>query len=234
MARSVKSIGWQNKIVGSGTSRAGDLLANESNWRIHVKAQQDALSGILKEVGWVQQVIVNRRTSEEWCASQNVETVVDGHLRVSLALSKGEDTEVPVIYIDLTPKEEALVLATFDPISALAVADNEQLKALLSEIETENGAVKGLLDELELRAQGIPEIDNNVNAVSPKGSQYEQTRMPVNIGRLLFFLGVEEQQRMSENMGVFYDPEIQGQADFVKRKVGEMADEICARLSSEP
>ena len=45
--------------------------------------------------------------------------VVDGHARVALALSRGEAT-VPVLYVDLEPEEEALVLATLDPISAMA------------------------------------------------------------------------------------------------------------------
>ena len=44
------------------------------------KAPQDALAGALDDVGWIQQVPVNRRTG----------FVVDGHARVALALSRGE------------------------------------------------------------------------------------------------------------------------------------------------
>ena len=39
--------------------------------------------------------------------------VVDGHARVALAISAGE--RVPVVYVDLSEKEEALILATLDP-----------------------------------------------------------------------------------------------------------------------
>src|SRR5690606_4570024 len=53
---------WQNRIVGSGEEAPDQLLANPANWRIHPQAQQDALAGVLSEVGWVQQVIVNQRT----------------------------------------------------------------------------------------------------------------------------------------------------------------------------
>ncbi len=103
---------WRNRIIGSGEENPESLLANPGNWRIHPRAQQDALSGVLSEVGWVANIIVNRQTGH----------VIDGHLRVSLALRRHEPT-VPVTYVDLTPDEEALVLATFDPISAMAAAN---------------------------------------------------------------------------------------------------------------
>ncbi len=86
---------WQNRIIGEGEEDPSQLLANPSNFRIHPKPQQDALSGVLSEVGWVQRVLVNQRTGH----------VIDGHLRVSLAISRNEPT-VPVIYVDLSPEEE--------------------------------------------------------------------------------------------------------------------------------
>jgi len=92
--------GWRSRIVGHGEESPDQLLANPRNWRVHPKAQQDALAVVLDQVGWVQDVIVNQRTGH----------VVDGHLRVSLAISRNEPT-IPVVYIDLDPEEEALVLA---------------------------------------------------------------------------------------------------------------------------
>jgi hypothetical protein len=116
--------GWRNRIVGEGVEHPEQLLANPRNWRIHPKEQQAALTGMLEEVGWVQRVIVNKRTG----------FVVDGHMRVEVAISAGE-TEVPVLYVDLTEEEEAKVLATFDPISGMATMDAEKFKELVSEIE---------------------------------------------------------------------------------------------------
>ena len=109
MTATAEAAGWRNRITGSGEEAPDQLLANPANWRIHPKAQQDALAGALDAVGWVQQVLVNRRTG----------FVVDGHARVALALSRGEPT-IPVLYVDLDPGEEALVLATLDPIGAMA------------------------------------------------------------------------------------------------------------------
>jgi len=139
---------WENRIVGSGMSRAGDLLANEKNWRIHGKSQQDALSAVLGNVGWVAQIIVNKRSDPSWGNKQGIETVVDGHLRVELALSQGEDTEVPVTYVDLSEQEEGLILASFDPIAAMAAADREQLGELLKGIESEDAAIKQMLESI--------------------------------------------------------------------------------------
>jgi hypothetical protein len=48
--------GWRNRITGSGQEAPDQLLANPANWRIHPKAQQDALAGVLDQGGWVQQV----------------------------------------------------------------------------------------------------------------------------------------------------------------------------------
>jgi DNA modification methylase len=127
---------WRNRIVGHGEEDPGQLLANPKNWRIHPKAQQDALAGVLAEVGWVQDVIVNKRTG----------FVVDGHARVALAISAGE--RVPVVYVDLSEQEESLILTTLDPLSAMAAADEDLLAELVGTLEVSDTAVQALLDEL--------------------------------------------------------------------------------------
>jgi hypothetical protein len=133
------SNGWRNRIVGSDRVPPDQLLANPRNWRRHPPSQQQALHGVLEEVGWVQDVLVNQRTG----------FVVDGHLRIELALRSGQST-VPVTYLDLSDQEEALILATFDPLSALATRDDAQLDALLADIQTDNAAVQRLLEDLRL------------------------------------------------------------------------------------
>ena len=111
---------WRNRIVGTGDEAPDQLLANPRNWRIHPKAQQGALASVLDDVGWVGQVLVNRQTGH----------LVDGHLRVELALRR-EEPSVPVTYVDLSEAEEALVLASLDPLAAMAVADPTKLRELL-------------------------------------------------------------------------------------------------------
>ena len=133
--------GWANRIVGYGEEDPTQLLAHPHNWRIHPKYQQDALAGALDEVGWIDEVTVNKRTGY----------VVDGHLRAALAISKGEAT-VPVKYVDLSEEEEAYVIATKDPIAAMAAADSEILADLLAQVRTEDAAVQKLLNEVAAEA----------------------------------------------------------------------------------
>jgi ParB-like chromosome segregation protein Spo0J len=100
---------WRSRIVGSGDEDPAQLLANPRNWRTHPPRQREALRGSLDTVGWVAQILVNRRTGH----------IVDGHARIEEAISRGE-ASVPVLYVDLSDDEERLVLATLDPIGAMA------------------------------------------------------------------------------------------------------------------
>lgn len=128
---------WKNRISGYGEADPEKLLANERNWRLHPKFQQETLESALDEIGWIQDVIINKRSSPEWGQLQNVETLIDGHLRLELAKRKGEK-RVPVKYVDLDPHQEALALATFDPVAALAGSDVDMLQTLLDEISIED------------------------------------------------------------------------------------------------
>lgn len=124
---------WANRIVAHGEEAPEQLLANPLNWRIHPKAQQDALATILDKVGWVQDVIVNRLT----------DTVIDGHLRVALAISRGE-ASVPVVYVELDEAEEKLVLAGLDSLAHMAVTDGAQLASLLKDIAANDASLLAL------------------------------------------------------------------------------------------
>jgi len=137
--------GWRNRIIGEGEEAPDQLLANPANWRIHPKQQQDALAGVLNEVGWVQRVIVNQRTGH----------LVDGHLRVALALRQDAPT-VPVLYVDLDEAEERLILASLDPLAAMAAPDKEKLRDLLDGVQTGEAAVQAMLAELGAASGAVP------------------------------------------------------------------------------
>lgn len=117
---------WQNRIVGHGEEAPDQLLANPKNWRIHPATQEAALVATLDMVGVVQGVIVNRSTGH----------VVDGHLRVALAIRR-EEPSIPVTYVELTEAEEALVLATFDPLTELVTTDHQKLGELFDVLEAD-------------------------------------------------------------------------------------------------
>lgn len=137
---------WRNRIIASGQEAPDQLLANPFNARIHPKPQQDALSGVLNSVGWIAPVIVNQRTGH----------VIDGHLRVSLALSRGEKT-IPVDYVDLDENEEKILLASFDYITSMAVYDREAVDTLLQQVNSDDNDVQALLDKLGV-AHGLESL----------------------------------------------------------------------------
>ena len=130
-------VAWRNRIVGHADVAPSALLPNPRNWRTHPPEQQRALAGALGEVGWVAEVLVNRTTGN----------VVDGHLRIELALARHEAT-VPVTYVELSEDEERLVLASLDPLAAMATAEQEQLAALLAGLAPADEALRALLDDL--------------------------------------------------------------------------------------
>ena len=138
---------WRNRIVGYGEEKPDDLLANPLNWRIHPASQQAVLESVLDAVGWVDEIIVNKSSGY----------VVDGHLRVALALRRGE-ASVPVKYVELTEREEQTVLAVLDPIAAMAVTDDKKYYELLREIAQPDAALEGFLAEAA-RAAGVDLTD---------------------------------------------------------------------------
>jgi hypothetical protein len=155
--------------VGEDMVDADQLLANPTNWRIHPKHQQTALAGVLDNVGWVQRVIVNQRTGH----------VIDGHLRASLAISRGE--QVPVIYVDVDEDEERLILATLDPLAAMAATDAEMLEDLLrglgdTALVQDDEALRALLGTIA--AQTLPFKD--VSGVE-KGAQPNPRQLPIDV-----------------------------------------------------
>jgi DNA modification methylase len=164
------SAGWINRIVGHSDEDPKTLIANEHNWRLHDRAQQRALVGALREVGWVAPVTVNRRSSH----------IVDGHLRVELALSRNEPT-VPVTFVDLSESEERLVLSSLDPIGAMATADRDKLAELLRDLTPTEEGLQNLLTELAdrngIRRLGLVEPDD----LPPEP---EQTEIYVQPGEL--------------------------------------------------
>ncbi len=102
--------------------KARALKADPRNWRKHPKAQRDALQAMLDRVGWADAVIA-RETPEGL-------VLVDGHLRADL----DANAEVPVLVVDLDEAEAGQVLATLDPLAAMAEANTEALSKLLQEV----------------------------------------------------------------------------------------------------
>ena len=161
----------KNRIVGYGEESLDQIQFNPRNWRVHPLNQQNALKGVLDEVGYVQSVIVNKRTGN----------LIDGHLRCQLSAREGNKT-IPVVYVDLSEEEEALVLATLDPIAAMAATDREKLNDLFESINSDNENVLNLLDEIANK-EGLDYGIGLVDDVEPKFDEAEELLKKYGVAR---------------------------------------------------
>lgn len=136
-----KAKGWKNRIIENGVLPAAQYSPHELNARRHPDAQRAALVGSLNTVGWVAPVVISAKSGK----------ILDGHARVEEALVLGPDTPVPFVKVNVTAQEEAIILATLDPITAMASYEKETLDALLREVETGDAALQQLLADLAKR-----------------------------------------------------------------------------------
>ena len=116
---------------------AKSLLPNPKNWRTHNNRQRNVLKGILAEVGYADALLVRELPDGSL-------QLIDGHLRAETTPNQ----KVPVLILDLNEAEADKLLATLDPLTALAGTDQLLLDDLLAQIETENIAVQEFLRSL--------------------------------------------------------------------------------------
>ncbi|MEQ8788867.1 MAG: hypothetical protein RIC55_21325 [Pirellulaceae bacterium] len=113
---------------------ASQLHPNPRNWRKHPQLQQDALRGVLAEIGYADALLVRERDDGGL-------ELIDGHLRAETT----PDQLVPVLVLDVSADEAAKILATHDPLAAMAEVDVGKLDELLRDIHFESGAVADML-----------------------------------------------------------------------------------------
>jgi ParB-like chromosome segregation protein Spo0J len=125
-----------------------ELAENPANWRRHPESQLSALTDIIAEVGWAGACLFNERTGR----------LIDGHARRKVALEQGAD-KIPVLVGDWDEATEKKILATLDPLAAMADTDAAALEQVLREIQTGSEHVAAMLDELAKDAGIVPGMD---------------------------------------------------------------------------
>jgi hypothetical protein len=125
--------------------RASDLRPNPRNWRTHPPAQQDALRGLLADVGYADALLTRE-------LEDGTLMLIDGHLRAETT----PDAVVPVLVLDVDEEEAGKILLTLDPLAGLATTDDTQLQLLLSEIETTNESVQAFMDDIARKYAAEP------------------------------------------------------------------------------
>ena len=116
---------------------ASELRPNPKNWRTHLKAQADALKGVLAEIGIADAVLARELPDGSLM-------LLDGHLR----LETMADQILPVLVLDVDEAEGDKVLATLDPLAAMAEADSAKLDAILREVDTGSPELQQMLADL--------------------------------------------------------------------------------------
>ncbi len=127
---------------------ASELRPNPKNWRTHPQEQLDAIKGILAEVGFAGAELARELPDGSLM-------LIDGHARAEIMGSN----LVPVLVLDIDEAEADKLLATFDPIGAMAGADRQKLDDLLRTIDTGSEALQQMLSDLAEDA-GLIDIDS--------------------------------------------------------------------------
>ena len=125
-----------------------ELKANPLNWRTHGVLQHAALAGSLEVIGQVQSVVYNRRSG----------LLVDGQFRLAIAV-ENNITEISVTVVDLEPDEERIVLASLDPIGAMAGCDIGKFEHLICGLSCSNQDLQKMLEMPAGYDEEIPSPD---------------------------------------------------------------------------
>ena len=124
---------------------AGSLSENPLNWRRHSQEQLESIRELLQdpEVGWAGACLFNERTGR----------LIDGHARKQVVDPK---TPVPVLVGNWSDQAEAKILATLDPVGAMATGDAAAYATLVEQVQADGLWVRELIHQT---AAGIEAAD---------------------------------------------------------------------------
>lgn len=135
----------RNRVKSLRMVPASDLRPNPKNWRTHPKAQQDALCGVLAEVGLADACLARELPDGSLM-------LIDGHLRAETL----GDGEVPVLVLDVTEAEADKLLLLLDPLAGLAGTNATALSELLCGVATGEQVLAELFEDMAADAGIIP------------------------------------------------------------------------------
>src|SRR6202790_414302 len=130
----IRSKTIRDRIVELQRVAARDLVPNPKNWRRHPARQAAALRGVLQEIGYADALLARALPDGRLM-------LIDGHLRAETT----PDQLVPVLVLDVSEAEADKILATLDPLAAMAESDSDRIKSLLTTVQTNSAAVEELL-----------------------------------------------------------------------------------------
>ena len=142
----------QNRIVRVKRIAASQLLPNPDNWRTHGPEQTEAIQIALRDIGFVAPVIAREMADGELM-------LLDGHARVA---QLAPNVEIPVAIVHCSDQEAAAILASLDPISAMAGTDQAALDRLLVSLREDGGEYEALLKLLADEDAAVSPVDEDI------------------------------------------------------------------------
>jgi DNA modification methylase len=124
---------------------AADLLPNPRNWRLHSEQQQNAMRGILSEVGIADAVLAYETDAGLM--------LIDGHLRAEIA----PDALLPVLVLDVTDEEADKILLTHDVVTEMATTDSALFQELLGKASFLSSEIDEMLATFQMPAEDTPD-----------------------------------------------------------------------------
>jgi hypothetical protein len=128
---------------------ASQLRPNPKNWRTHPQEQADALRGILAEVGIADACIAREMPDGSLM-------LLDGHLRTE---TLGGEL-VPVLVLDVNEEEADKILATLDPLTAMADMNTAKLNDLINSLDITSEGMQAIIDTLILPGESIESVES--------------------------------------------------------------------------
>lgn len=158
---------------------ASSLRPSERNWRTHPPAQRAALEAILDEVGFASALLTRQ-------LPDGMLEIIDGHLRADIT----PDGVVPVLVLDVNKEEAAKLLALVDPLAALAEADVQRLRDLVTSIHWQSSELREVSDAL---------LKQHETAQAPSATD-EQEALPESFQLVIDCESEREQQELFERL----------------------------------
>lgn len=150
---------WRLRVTRHELLDPRSLIEHPDNWRAHPDAQKDVMIGAIREIGFVGEVYVSELSGR----------ILDGHMRVALAIKEGQH-EIPVGWVDCADEaEEDRILASYDPIGTLAELDAERFGRVLSRSEIDDDPLRDMLRGL-LPSPELPPVTASDPGDGPEGA----------------------------------------------------------------
>lgn len=142
------AVAYRDRIKELRRVPAADLLENAKNWRKHPERQKNAMTGVLRDIGYADAALARE-------LDDGTLVLIDGHLRKDTA---GE-TPIPVLILDVTEEEADKILATHDPLCEMAAPDFFKFAELDASISFDDEHAKALMSSMLGRTKQREDFD---------------------------------------------------------------------------